>query len=161
MAQAKAVAATVLDVPEAEIDFTDGLFVAPNSNRRLTIYRRGAGASTTIPRCPPPAQTLHAKATFTGRIPAYPTGCAICEVEIDPDTGAIEHPPLRLDRRRRPGDQSADPARPGARRHRAGRRPGADGGRRSTTGIGQVLTGSFMDYGMPRAASCSRRSRSR
>ena len=38
VAQAKAVAAKLLDVPEAEIDFTDGLFVTPNSNRRLTIY---------------------------------------------------------------------------------------------------------------------------
>ena len=28
-------------------------------------------------------------------MPAYPTGCAICEVEIDPDTGAVEHSALR------------------------------------------------------------------
>ena len=149
VAQAKAVAAKMLDVAEAEIDFTDGLFVTPKSNRRLTIY----DVAQAIDDNPALAagQKLQSKATFTGRIPAYPTGCAICEVEIDPDTGAIEHPALRLDRRRRPGDQSAHPARPGARRHRAGRRPGAAGGRASIDDSGQVLSGSFMDYGMPRA----------
>ncbi len=38
--------------------------------------------------------------------------------------------PLRRGRRRRPGDQPDDRRRPGARRHRAGRRAGAVGGRR-------------------------------
>ena len=33
---------------------------------------------------------LTAEATFTGRMPAHPTGCAVCEVEVDPETGAIE-----------------------------------------------------------------------
>ena len=40
---------------------------------------------------------------------------------------------LHRDRRRRPGDQSADFARPDPWRHRAGRRPGADGSIRTTT----------------------------
>ena len=33
---------------------------------------------------------LRAEATFTGRIPAYPTGAAVCEAEVDPETGTIE-----------------------------------------------------------------------
>ena len=33
---------------------------------------------------------LSADAAFTGRLPAFPTGAAVCEVEVDPDTGAIE-----------------------------------------------------------------------
>ena len=24
------------------------------------------------------------------RIPAHPTGCAVCELEVDPDTGAVD-----------------------------------------------------------------------
>ena len=40
-----------------------------------------------------------------------------------------QHSALRLDRRRRTGDQPAHPARPGAWRHRPGHRPGAGGGR--------------------------------
>jgi carbon-monoxide dehydrogenase large subunit len=33
---------------------------------------------------------LRAEASFTGRIPAHPTGAAVCEVEVDPETGALE-----------------------------------------------------------------------
>ena len=33
---------------------------------------------------------LSAEATFTGRLPAHPTGAAVCEVEVDPETGALE-----------------------------------------------------------------------
>jgi carbon-monoxide dehydrogenase large subunit len=32
---------------------------------------------------------LVAEAGFAGRIPSHPTGCAICEVEIDPATGGV------------------------------------------------------------------------
>ncbi len=32
---------------------------------------------------------LKAAAEFNGRIPAFPTGCAICELEVDPATGEI------------------------------------------------------------------------
>src|SRR5262249_32033504 len=87
VAQAKAVSAKLLGVPDADIGFTDGLFAAPNSNRRLTIY----DVARAIDENPALAAggKLQSKKTFTGRIPAYPTGCAICEVEIDPDTGAV------------------------------------------------------------------------
>jgi carbon-monoxide dehydrogenase large subunit len=88
LAQAKAVAAKMLDVPEAAINFTDGLFITPKSNRRLTIYDVAQAIDENFALTN--GKTLHAAATFTGRMPAYPTGCAVCEVEIDPDTGAIE-----------------------------------------------------------------------
>jgi aerobic carbon-monoxide dehydrogenase large subunit len=35
-------------------------------------------------------ELLHADASFTGRLPAHPTGCAVAEVEIDPDTGKLQ-----------------------------------------------------------------------
>ena len=56
--------------------------------------------------------------------PVFPNGTAICEVEVDPDTGMRRHHALCVDRRRRPLHQSADRARPDPRRDRAGRRPG-------------------------------------
>jgi carbon-monoxide dehydrogenase large subunit len=147
--QAKAVAAKLLGVPEAEINFDDGLFQAPKSNRRLTIYdvAQALDADPSLV----PAKTLHAKATFTGRIPAYPTGCAVCEVEIDPDTGAIE-----IARYASIDDagQAINPLILHGQVH---------GGIVQGIGqalledvvydenTGQVLTGSFMDYGIPRA----------
>jgi len=149
VAQAKSVAAKVLDVPEASIDFTDGLFVTPNSNRRLSIYDVAKALSDNPSLAP--EKRLHAKATFTGRIPAYPTGCAICEVEIDPDTGALTIPRYgSID----DAGQAINPMILHGQVH---------GGIVQGVGqalmenvvydedTGQVLTGSFMDYGIPRA----------
>jgi carbon-monoxide dehydrogenase large subunit len=148
VAQAKKVAAKLLEVAEAAIDFTDGLFVTPNSNRRLTIY----DVARAIDENPALAagQKLQSKKTFTGRIPAYPTGCAICEVEIDPDTGAIAVPRYgSID----DAGQAINPLILHGQVH---------GGIVQGIGqalledvryddSGQVLSGSFMDYGIPRA----------
>jgi len=149
IAQAKAAASSLLGVPEAEIDFTDGLFVTPASNRRLTII----DVARAVEENPGLAAggVLHAKATFTGRIPAYPTGCAICEVEIDPDTGAIVIP------RYSSIDDAGQPINPMILHGQV------HGGIVQGVGQalmeviryseeGQVLSGSFMDYGMPRAS---------
>ena len=57
----------MLEVPEAEIDFTDGLFVTPNSNRRLTIYDV-AQAMDDNPALAAGKQ-LQSKKTFTGPHP--------------------------------------------------------------------------------------------
>ena len=148
VAQAKSVAAKVLDVPEAAIDFTDGLFVTPKSNRRLTIYDV-AQALADNPSLAP-VKNLHSKATFTGRIPAYPTGCAICEVEIDPDTGAVAV--VRYGSIDDAG-QAINPLILHGQVH-GGIAQGV--GQALVEDViyddsGQVLTGSFMDYGMPRA----------
>ena len=146
--QAKAAAGKILDVPEAGIDFTDGLFVTPNSNRRLTIY----DVAQAIEENPDIAsgRTLHAKATFTGRMPAYPTGCAVCEVEIDPDTGAVAIARYgSID----DAGQAINPMILHGQVH-GGIAQGV--GQALVEDViydasGQVLTGSFMDYGMPRA----------
>src|SRR5581483_4685794 len=146
--QAKAIAAKVLDVPEADISFDDGLFVTLKSNRRLTIY----DVARAIDENPAlaPGKTLHAKATFTGRIPAYPTGCAVCEVEIDPETGAVEIPRYgSID----DAGQAINPLILHGQVH-GGIVQGIgqallEDVRYSDTG--QVLSGSFMDYGIPRA----------
>src|SRR5260370_9276110 len=82
------IAAVMLDVPEAEISFADGLFVAPNSNRRLTLFDIARGIDD-HPSLPEDLRELRAEATFTGRIPAYPPGAPLCEAEADPETGPL------------------------------------------------------------------------
>ncbi len=143
-----AVAAKILGVAEAEVSFTDGLFATPNSNRRLTVYDV-AQAMNDDPALAG-GKPLQSKKTFTGRIPAYPTGCAICEVEIDPDTGAISIPRYgSID----DAGQAINPLILHGQVH---------GGIVQGIGqalveevrydeSGQVLTGSFMDYAIPRA----------
>ena len=148
VAQAKTVSAKILSVPENEVAFTDGLFTTPKSNRRLSVF----DVAKAMDENPALAagQKLQSKKTFTGRIPAYPTGCAICEVEIDPDTGAISIPRYgSID----DAGQAINPLILHGQVH---------GGIVQGIGqalledvryddSGQVLTGSFMDYGIPRA----------
>jgi carbon-monoxide dehydrogenase large subunit len=93
---------------------------------------------------------LQSKKTFTGRIPAYPTGCAICEVEIDPDTGAVEI--VRYGSIDDAG-QAINPLILHGQVH-GGIVQGL--GQVLSENVrydesGQVLSGSFMDYGIPRA----------
>ena len=59
--------------------------------------------------------------------------------------------PLHRGGRLRHHHQPDDRRGPGARRRGAGHRPGAAGALRVRQGSGQLLTGSFMDYAMPRA----------
>ena len=65
---------------------------------------------------------------------------------------SVELVPLRRGRRRRQEDQPDDRRRPAPRRHRPGRRPGALGAARSTSDDGQLLSGSMLDYALPRAS---------
>src|SRR6516164_8342324 len=88
--RARRIAARMLEVAPADIAFSDGLFVARNSNRPLSLFDI-ADAVDEIAALPEDLRgPLAAEAAFTGRIAAYPTGAAVCEVEIDPDTGTVE-----------------------------------------------------------------------
>jgi carbon-monoxide dehydrogenase large subunit len=132
--KARRIAAAMLDVAEGDIAFADGLFMAPNSNRRLTLFDI-AGAIDDLPTLPEDLRgPLRAEATFTGRIPAYPTGAAVCEAEVDPETVN----PLILHGQVHGGVAQGMGQ---AMMEAAVYEPGS----------GQLLSASFLDYGMPRA----------
>ena len=149
--KARRIAAVMLDVAGSDITFSDGLFVAPSSNRRLSLFDV-ARAIDELPSLPDDLRgPLAAEATFTGRIPAYPTGAAVCEVEVDPETGTIEI--LRytsID----DGGQPINPLILHGQVH-GGVAQGVGQAMMEAVvyepGSGQLLSASFMDYGMPRA----------
>jgi carbon-monoxide dehydrogenase large subunit len=150
--QAKRVAAALLDAPADAIEFADGLLSAPGRNRRLSLadVARAIADDANLPaelRVP-----LAATATFTGRIPAYPTGAAVCEVEIDPATGATEVVRyVSVD----DAGQAINPLILHGQVH-GGVAQGIGQALMETTAYsdsGQVLSGSFMDYGIPRAVA--------
>jgi carbon-monoxide dehydrogenase large subunit len=89
LAQARAVFAALVDAPNAEVAFDDGLFSAPRSNRRLGIFDLARAIESEPALAPNLRQRLAAEAKFVGRFPAYPTGAAVAEVEIDPQTGVV------------------------------------------------------------------------
>ncbi|MFN3890123.1 MAG: xanthine dehydrogenase family protein molybdopterin-binding subunit [Beijerinckiaceae bacterium] len=140
VAKARALAAEKIGAPVLQVDFEDGLFSASGSNVRLSIFDVARLAQT----------QLAATAAFRGRIPAYPTGAAVCEVEIDPETGAVEIT------RYTAVDDAGQPINPLILHGQV------HGGIAQGVGqalveqhrydeAGQVLTASFMDYAMPRA----------
>ena len=148
--QARRAFAALTGVAESDVAFADGFFRSSRTNRRLDIFDI-ARAIDGDPALPPALrQPLKGEAVFTGRMPAYPTGSVMCEVEVDPETGAVAMTryasvddcgqainPLILHGQVHGGIvQGAGQALVEAVVHDAS---------------GQVLTGSFMDYGIPRA----------
>jgi carbon-monoxide dehydrogenase large subunit len=149
--KARRIAAVMLDVPVDDIAFSDGLFVAANSNRRLSLFDI-ARAIDELPSLPDDLRgPLAAEATFTGRIPAYPTGAAVCEAEVDPETGTIE---VRRYTSIDDGGQPINPLILHGQVH-GGVAQGVGQAMMEAAvyepGSGQLLSASFMDYGLPRA----------
>ena len=72
--QSRALAASALEVSVEDLVYDAGAWSAAGTDRRVTLFDLAP---------------LEAEAKFTGRIPAHPTGCAVCEVEIDPETGLV------------------------------------------------------------------------
>ncbi len=149
--QGRRVAAALLGVAAEQVDFTEGFFQCEANNQRLDIFdlaraiESGAGLPDDA-RAP-----LATKKTFTGRIPAHPTGAVVCEVEIDPETGEVA---LTRYATVHDAGQPINPLILHGQTHGAiaqGVGP-ALMERAAWDGEGQLLTGSFMDYAMPRAS---------
>jgi len=150
VARARRIAAHALDAPESDVLFEDGLFGAAGTNRRMSIFDVAAHAQDAAGLNADLAGPLAAAAAFRGRIPAYPTGAAVCEVEIDPETGVVEIT------RYSAVDDAGQPINPLILHGQV------HGGIAQGVGQalienhaydaeGQVLTASFQDYAMPRA----------
>ncbi len=79
VAAARSVAADLLGSKPDDLRFEDGRFSTPTSNTAVSLadVARATG------------QSLQAVANLSKRIPSHPTGCAVCEVEIDPETGVV------------------------------------------------------------------------
>jgi aerobic carbon-monoxide dehydrogenase large subunit len=84
IAKAKTIAAKVLDASPDSVQFNDGRFGAPTSNRTFDFYELAKEAALLKL-----ADGLAAAADNEMHEPVFPNGCAVCEVEIDPDTGHV------------------------------------------------------------------------
>ncbi len=76
----KALAAEELEAAEADIEFRDGKFVVAGTDRAIGILDLAN-------KKPKALDVMH----VTDVIPsAFPNGCHVCEVEIDPETGHVD-----------------------------------------------------------------------
>ena len=85
LAKGRAVAAKLFETSEAEIAYRDGAFEVPGTNRRLPLFDLAMRAAEMAARGEI-AESLDTKATAETPL-TFPNGCHIAEVEIDPDTG--------------------------------------------------------------------------
>ena len=84
------VAANILEVAPADIRFADGDFSIAGTDRAIDIMTLAARAKdpANLPQGMEPGLDANGQTeTFEG---TFPNGCHICEVEVDPETGALE-----------------------------------------------------------------------
>ncbi|MEO7854099.1 MAG: xanthine dehydrogenase family protein molybdopterin-binding subunit [Rubrivivax sp.] len=79
--KAQALAAEALEVAERDIEFAEGVFSVSGTDRRIGLFEL-AGKQ--------PERQLFIDSTSSVQAPSWPNASHICEVEIDPDTGAVE-----------------------------------------------------------------------
>ncbi len=148
--KAKTLASHILEAPEADLEFSDGRFIISGTDRSISLQELAAKAHDPA-QCPPGFEPgLSAATEYKAEVANYPNGCHVSEIEIDPETGKIDVVkytvvddvgvvinPLLLDGQIQGGVAQGlgqilfenvvyDPA------------------------SGQMLSGTFMDYAMPR-----------
>src|ERR1700730_18357186 len=87
LTKGKAIAASVLETAEADIDYSAGRFSVVGTDRRITLFDLAARAKEMKTRGEIP-EDLDTKVTAETPL-TFPNGCHIAEIEIDPATGAL------------------------------------------------------------------------
>ena len=88
IAKATIIAAHLLEAAAEDISFKDGVFsVADRSIELLEVAKKAFSATALPPEIEP---GLDETGVFTPQYWNWPTGVQVCEVEIDPDTGVTE-----------------------------------------------------------------------
>ncbi|HJU14997.1 MAG TPA: xanthine dehydrogenase family protein molybdopterin-binding subunit [Stellaceae bacterium] len=83
-------AAHLMETAAADVEFADGKFTVAGTDRAMPL-KEVARASFQPARLPPGMEPgLFEHATYAPEQATYPNGVHVCEVEIDPETGAVE-----------------------------------------------------------------------
>jgi carbon-monoxide dehydrogenase large subunit len=145
----KAIAASVLETAEADIDYRAGRFEVVGTDRRVTLFDLAARAKEMKARGEIP-EDLDTKVTAETPL-TFPNGCHIAEVEIDPATGALELVGYAAvdDCGRALNTMIVEGQTHGSIAQGLGQAM-MENAVYDGSG-GQLVTGSFMDYAMPRA----------
>ncbi len=145
------IASHMLEAAPADLEFAEGQFRVTGTDRTIGIFDIARAA---LDRDDLPADLrgkLRAESDETVNLAAFPYGCHVCEVEVDPDTGAVD-----LVRYSAVDDvgRAVNPMIVHGQIHGGivqgvGQAMGEQIVYRAEDG--QLLSGSFMDYTMPRA----------
>ena len=78
IAKGRAIAAEVFEVAADAIEFTDGHFRVTGANRSMDIFDAARHGALSVVQ----DNEMHTQ--------VFPNGCAVCEIEVDPQTGAVQ-----------------------------------------------------------------------
>ena len=156
IAKARRIAAHLLEANDADVAFADGRFTIAGTDRGVDL-KEVARCAFVQGKLPPGMEPgLFENGTFSPDAETFPNSCHVCEVEIDPDTGVVDLASYAV------VDDVGTVVNPLTLKGQV------HGG--LVQGIsqilmeqvvydpesGQLITGSFMDYAMPRAGDmCS------
>jgi aerobic carbon-monoxide dehydrogenase large subunit len=151
IAKGKRIAAQLLEAAESDVAFASGRFTIAGTDRGVTLkdVARASFAFAALPKDIEPDLFEHA--TFSPAQETFPNGTHVCEVEVGPETGSVEFVSYSV------VDDVGTEINPLTLQGQV------VGGIVQGLGqilmeqivydpeTGQLLTGSFMDYAMPRA----------
>ena len=143
LAKGKKIASALLEASEADIQYHSGNFEVVGTDRKISLFE-------TAKRAQEIGENLDTKEKVETPL-TFPNGCHIAEVEIDPDTGAVDlvtytavdDPGVMLDPMIVEGQVHGSIAQ--GLGQALAENAIYDGS------SGQLVAGSFMDYGMPHA----------
>ena len=85
--KAKQAASHVFEAPIQDIEFHNGNMLVAGTDRTITLSELSHKLKTEFIGVPDLPNTLDVKLDHGGVPSAFPNGCHVCEVEIDPETG--------------------------------------------------------------------------
>jgi carbon-monoxide dehydrogenase large subunit len=149
--KAKAIAAHMLKVAAEEVNFADGMFSSPKTNQTVTIKEVAKQAAQPAKLPKGMEGGLISTAVYNAETENFPNGCHVCELEIDPETGTVELVRYSV------VDDVGTVLNPMLLHGQIVGGIAQGAGQILMEDIrfddsGQLLTGSFMDYAMPRAS---------
>jgi aerobic carbon-monoxide dehydrogenase large subunit len=90
IAKGRRIAAHLFEAAEADVEFADGVFTVTGTDRQLGIEEVARAAFNPAQQAPGVEPGFDETGHFTPPQPTFPNGCHVCEVEIEPETGHIE-----------------------------------------------------------------------
>jgi len=151
IAKGRRIAAKMLEAADADITFANGAFSVVGTDRALPLkdVARAAFQPASLPKGVEPG--LYETGTFSPASDTWPNGCHVCEVEIDPDTGDVALVAYVI------SDDVGTVINPLTLKGQMHGGVAQGVGQALMEQIvydaesGQLLTGSFMDYAIPRS----------
>ncbi len=147
----KRFAAHFMEADAADIAFADGAFTIAGTDRSMPIEHVAQMSFIPVGLPSELGVGLQGAGAFSPDVPTFPNGCHICEIEIDPETGAVELNRYTV------VDDIGTVINPLLAKGQIQGGVAQGAGQALSEDViydgdsGQLLTGTLMDYGIPRA----------